>query len=271
MNSSKKGFLLGLLTIMVIGLICLYLPVQQIQQSFPKHMVFAHRGVTINAIENTDAAFRAADSLGFSALEVDVEQTKEGRLIIFHDKHLNRLIGKDKSLDEIDFNELQALASESPLEEVLSLKQFFHTFGKQFMIYLDIKSTKGNVADSLVQLIHAFELEKQVIVADADIFFLASIKKRDRTIATALEGFGADKSWLPSILPARLKPDFYAGYLRKMDEATMASLEEAGLSDSYIAYEVHKSNLETAKKIGVKHIIFDYEEHMPHPHELLTP
>ena len=268
---SKKGFLIGLLAIMTIGMIGLYLPVQQIQQSFPEHMIFAHRGVTINAIENTQAAFRAADSLGFSALEVDVEQTKEGHLILFHDKHLNRLIGKDKSLDETDFTELQTLASESPLEEVLSLKQFFSAFGKQFKIYLDIKSTKGHVADSLVQLIHTFKLEKQVIVADADIFFLASIKKRDPKIATALEGFGADKSWLPSILPARLKPDLYAGYFRKMDEATMASLKKAGLSESYIAYEVNKDNLEAAKKLGVKHIIFDYEEHMPHPHELLAP
>jgi glycerophosphoryl diester phosphodiesterase len=50
--------------------------------------VLAHRGVTDSARENTAAAFAAAVDLGVDGFETDVRRTKDGVLVLFHDRHL---------------------------------------------------------------------------------------------------------------------------------------------------------------------------------------
>src|SRR5512132_68121 len=50
--------------------------------------VLAHRGVTTSARENTAAAFAAAADLGVDGFETDVRRTKDGALVLYHDRHL---------------------------------------------------------------------------------------------------------------------------------------------------------------------------------------
>ena len=52
--------------------------------------VIAHRGASAFAPENTLAAFRKAKELGAKWVECDVQLTKDGKAIIFHDSRLNR-------------------------------------------------------------------------------------------------------------------------------------------------------------------------------------
>ena len=48
-------------------------------------LIFAHRGVSEFVVENTTEAFDKAKEVGFNAIEADVNCTKDGKLIIFHD------------------------------------------------------------------------------------------------------------------------------------------------------------------------------------------
>jgi glycerophosphoryl diester phosphodiesterase len=50
--------------------------------------ILAHRGVTDSARENTAAAFAAAADLGVDGFETDVRRTKDGVLVLYHDRHL---------------------------------------------------------------------------------------------------------------------------------------------------------------------------------------
>ena len=50
--------------------------------------VLAHRGVTASARENTAAAFAAAADLGVDGFETDVRRSKDGVLVLYHDRHL---------------------------------------------------------------------------------------------------------------------------------------------------------------------------------------
>ena len=50
----------------------------------------AHRGASVLAPENTLAAFAAAIALGSSAVEVDVQRTRDGALVVLHDPTLSR-------------------------------------------------------------------------------------------------------------------------------------------------------------------------------------
>uniref|UniRef100_A0AAU3GZZ7 Glycerophosphodiester phosphodiesterase family protein n=1 Tax=Streptomyces sp. NBC_01401 TaxID=2903854 RepID=A0AAU3GZZ7_9ACTN len=71
---------------------CVLLPATQAQaidaQDSP--VVYAHRGASAYAPENTLAAVDAADDLGIDWVENDVQLTKDGVLVVVHDTSLNR-------------------------------------------------------------------------------------------------------------------------------------------------------------------------------------
>lgn len=54
-------------------------------------MRICHRGLVQAAPENTMGAFEAAFEKGFEGLEIDVRNTRDGEIVIFHDKNLTRL------------------------------------------------------------------------------------------------------------------------------------------------------------------------------------
>lgn len=53
-------------------------------------MVIAHRGASASAPENTEAAIRRAVALKVDMIELDVQLTRDDRLVIFHDDRLER-------------------------------------------------------------------------------------------------------------------------------------------------------------------------------------
>lgn len=69
----------------------------------------AHRGGSALAPENTLAAIRGAVALGVEAVEVDVQRTRDGHLVVHHDETLARTAGVERAVDELDLRELQAL------------------------------------------------------------------------------------------------------------------------------------------------------------------
>ena len=58
-----------------------------------KPLVIAHRGFSGRHPENTLAALRAAIQIGVDFVEIDVQETADGQLIVFHDYRLNRICG----------------------------------------------------------------------------------------------------------------------------------------------------------------------------------
>lgn len=64
--------------------------VAEIQKYTPVNTVIAHRGTIYWAPELTEAAFRWARNTGADYLELDVQRTKDGVLVIIHDKTFKR-------------------------------------------------------------------------------------------------------------------------------------------------------------------------------------
>jgi len=58
-----------------------------------KPLVIAHRGASAEAPENTLAAFRRALALRVDGIELDVQVTRDGVPVVFHDASLRRLTG----------------------------------------------------------------------------------------------------------------------------------------------------------------------------------
>ncbi|AIE82332.1 glycerophosphodiester phosphodiesterase family protein [Actinotignum schaalii] len=71
--------------------------------------LFAHRGLSADAPENTMAAFRAAYQAGFTWIETDVDITADGTLPLVHDATLERTTTGHGRVDELRATDLETL------------------------------------------------------------------------------------------------------------------------------------------------------------------
>jgi glycerophosphoryl diester phosphodiesterase len=69
----------------------------------------AHRGQSGQLPENTMAAFQNAAGLGVDWLEMDVQMTKDGHLVVIHDKTVNRTTNGTGPVAELTLAEIRAL------------------------------------------------------------------------------------------------------------------------------------------------------------------
>ena len=78
----------------------------------PDFILVSHRGiVTDDAPENSVASLEQSLKRGCTHIETDIRITRDGRLVVLHDRNLLRTIGYDANIDEITFSELRKAAS----------------------------------------------------------------------------------------------------------------------------------------------------------------
>lgn len=77
----------------------------------------AHRGDRKNYPENTMPAFIAAYKAGMDMIETDLHMTKDGELIIMHDRSALRTAGVDRNIDEMTLSEVMELDAGSLFSE----------------------------------------------------------------------------------------------------------------------------------------------------------
>lgn len=72
----------------------------------PLPRVLAHRGLAVDAPENTLAAFEAAVAAGAEYLETDVHATADGIAVAAHDPTLDRIAGRDEDIAALTLEQL---------------------------------------------------------------------------------------------------------------------------------------------------------------------
>lgn len=77
----------------------------------PLPRILAHRGLCLDAVENTTAAFRAAIAVGAAYVETDARITADGTAVLFHDDSLFRLTGSREKIAELTVSQLQNLTT----------------------------------------------------------------------------------------------------------------------------------------------------------------
>ncbi|WP_299066429.1 glycerophosphodiester phosphodiesterase [uncultured Psychrobacter sp.] len=78
--------------------------------NFKKTQLLGHRGARVEALENTLFGFQHAKRLqarGLAGVELDVQLTADGHLIVFHDDTLQRLCGLQARIDQLSLREIQ--------------------------------------------------------------------------------------------------------------------------------------------------------------------
>jgi glycerophosphoryl diester phosphodiesterase len=141
-------------------------------------LAFAHRGGAfhpeIEGLENTLAAFRHAVELGYRYLETDVHATRDGVLLAFHDRALDRVTDRTGSIADLPYDEV-ADALVGGREQVPTLARLLEEF-PHARFNIDIKSAAA--VEPLAELIEAHGSHDRVCVGSFSERRLARFRRR---------------------------------------------------------------------------------------------
>ncbi len=112
--------------------------------------VIAHRGFSSKAPENTMAAIKEAFLSGVSHIEIDVQLSKDGEVILFHDSSLDRTTNGYGKVAYKTLKELKSLdagswfSSQFKGEKIPTLEEVLEWLPQEGVtLIIEVKSTKG--------------------------------------------------------------------------------------------------------------------------------
>ena len=107
---------------------------------------YAHRGLhalPAGIPENSLRAFRLAANNGYGA-ELDVQLSRDGRLVIMHDENLKRTTGVNANISAVTTQVLSQLVLEGTREKVPYLEEVLPLFNGKAPLLIEIKTEKNN-------------------------------------------------------------------------------------------------------------------------------
>lgn len=142
--------------------------------TLPIPVIFAHRGASAHAPENTLSSFKLARDQGAKAIELDVQLTADRIVVVFHDSTLNRTtngIGKISDYSLADLQNLNAGQAYGPAftnERIPTLSEVFNEFSDIPLINIELKNLSSPLDDlpELVShLIHDHQISDRVLIS----------------------------------------------------------------------------------------------------------
>jgi glycerophosphoryl diester phosphodiesterase len=166
--------------------------------SGPAPRLFAHRGASARAPENTLEAFRLAREQGASYLELDVHLSSDGELVVIHDSSVSRTTGRRGRVENMRLAELRRL--DAGFKFTLDHGRTFPYRGKghtiptlsevldafsDMRITVELKPTLSGVAERLSEKLKVHRAEDRVIVASLHHALLRSFREVAPSVVTS--------------------------------------------------------------------------------------
>ncbi|MGI6070876.1 MAG: glycerophosphodiester phosphodiesterase family protein [Blautia sp.] len=155
--------------------------------------ITAHRGGAKYAPENTLSALAYAKEQMADYAEIDVQETKDGVLVLLHDNNLKRTTGKKKNIWSANYSEVMKLDAGSSFskkfagEKVPTLREAVRFCGDSLNLIIEIKYNGHNadIVEKVVKVVEDYNLEGRVIICSMHYGFLQEIKEMNPDITTS--------------------------------------------------------------------------------------
>lgn len=151
----------------------------------PMTKIVAHRGYAAVALENTIASLDAAAVAGADLVEMDIQETKDGKFVVYHDKTLRRLAGDSRVVGEMTLDELTEITlSDGRHTEPLPSFDEYVDRAKELGIRLLVETkTYGHespeMEENLVAFLHEKEVAYEYVIQSLDIPHLRKLQAVD--------------------------------------------------------------------------------------------
>lgn len=141
--------------------------------------LWAHRGVSCEAPENTMAAFRLAEGAGADGIECDVQLTRDGIPVLLHDDTIRRTSSGRGAVAEMSLAELRRFdfggwfGRDFSGESIPTLENLLAWAGDRLWLNLELK--QADTGRATLELLEEFRHAK-VIISSFDWEVLATVR-----------------------------------------------------------------------------------------------
>ncbi|GAB3407174.1 glycerophosphodiester phosphodiesterase [Schumannella luteola] len=149
--------------------------------------VIAHRGLALEAPENTLLAFLHALNIGVTHLETDVHGSRDAVAVVSHDPDLSRVAGRPGQVSELTMAELRRV----PLGQdqgYCSLEELLDGF-PDARVNIDIKS--ADAIGPAISAIRRTRAENRVLIGSFSGSRRTAVVRALPGVATSVSSFGA--------------------------------------------------------------------------------
>lgn len=163
-----------------------------LNQTYTTPQIVAHRADVISTPENTMAALNHAIANGVDMVEIDVQQLKDGSLILLHDDNFLRTTGHKKKVWEVEYSEVGKydagswFSSEFIGEPVPTLESILQRAKENIQVMIELKSTghEENLVGQVIELIEKYEMIDQCHIGSMNLDILRETKAVNPKIKT---------------------------------------------------------------------------------------
>ena len=152
----------------------------------PRPTIFAHRGSSRYAPENTLSAFMLAVRQHADAIELDAKLSADGQVVVLHDVTVDRTTDGSGRIDAMTLEEAKRLDAGSYFdvsfqgEKIPTLAEVFETVGQQIFINVELtnySAPTSNLPDKVVSLVKRYGLETSVLFSSFNPFALLRARR----------------------------------------------------------------------------------------------
>jgi glycerophosphoryl diester phosphodiesterase len=154
--------------------------------------IFAHRGYSAAFAENTMSAFLAAEKAGADGIELDVQLTKDGEVVVIHDEKVDRTTSGNGFVKDLTFKEIRKFnankkgVKKEPIPSLIEVLEWMKT--NQLICNIELKNGilpyKG-MEEKVVQLVRTYELSDRIIISSFNHYSIVLSYRMAPEIETA--------------------------------------------------------------------------------------
>ena len=168
-------------------------------------VVYAHRGASEYAPENTMSSFLLGVQMGANGIETDVRKTKDGVLVLFHDGDFKRVIGCEGCIADYTYEELMQFRVKNEKTDTQDIIIKFEDF-LRYLGFRDLHfaiELKEDLAEETIAMLDKFNMKDKAIITSFKFDYIKRVKE--------------------------LRPDWRIGYLvKEVTEEILSDLASIG-------------------------------------------
>jgi len=156
--------------------------------------IFAHRGASGYAPENTLEAFRLAMEQGADGMELDVHLTKDGEVVVIHDETLDRTSNGHGNVRDYTLEELKKFSFHNHMEkyqgvQIPTLKEVLNLV-KNSRIKVNIELKTGiywyeGIEEKTMDIVKTMGMEDRVIYSSFNHYSIQKVLEQNSDAETA--------------------------------------------------------------------------------------
>ena len=145
--------------------------------------IYAHRGNSGFFPENTMYAFKKSLDLGIYGIEIDVQKTKDGILVVHHDETLGRMFDGKGSIKKSTFEQLRELNLKD--EELKNKADCKIPTWEEVLEFIKDTDLTLNIEKDILDIVKQYEMEDKVVISSFNYKSLKRISKLNSKVKTA--------------------------------------------------------------------------------------